>query len=115
MSVLDQQVRHTRFRLTTNVVLRQVALGVLVASLAWLVAILVERALVLGIPLWPSAAGAASVGLIVVAVRTHQARVDGLAAAVVLDQAAGLKERVSTALTCRQSSDPFARATAPAA
>jgi hypothetical protein len=111
MSVLDQQVRHTRFRLTTNTVLGHAALGLLIASLAWLVAILVERAFVLGIPLWPSAVGAVLVGLVVMAVRTYQARVNALAAAVVLDQAAGLKERVSTALTCRQSSDPFAQAT----
>ncbi len=111
MSMLDQQVRHTRFRLTMNVVLRHVALGVLVAAIAWLVVILVEKAFVLGIPLWPSAAGAAGVGLIVAAVGAYQARIDGLAAALVLDQAAGLKERVSTALTCRQSPEPFAQAT----
>jgi hypothetical protein len=111
MSMLDQQVRHTRFRLTMNVVLRHAALGVLVAAIAWLVVILVEKAFVLGIPLWPSAAGAAGVGLIVAAAGVYQARIDRLAAALVLDQAAGLKERVSSALTCRGSSDPFAQAT----
>ncbi len=111
MSMLDQQVRHTRFRLTINVALRHAARGVLVAALAWLAIILVEKAFVLGIPLWPSAAAVAAAGLIVALVGGYQARIDGLAAAVVLDQAAGLKERVSTALTCRQSSDPFAQAT----
>ncbi len=111
MSIIDQQVHRTRFRLTTNVTLRHVAWGVLVAAVAWMIVILVEKAFVLGIPLGWSAAVVAGLGLIVVGVAAYRARADRLAAAVVLDQAAGLKERVSTALTCRTSSDAFAQAT----
>jgi hypothetical protein len=111
MSIIDQQVRQTRFRLMLNVILRHAALGLLVAAVAWTVVILVERALALGVPLWPSVGVVAALGLIVAGVRTYRARVESLRAAVVLDEAAGLKERVSTALTCRQDSDPFAQAT----
>lgn len=111
MSILDQQVRRTRFRLTLNVVLRQVALGVLLAAVGWTIVILVERALVLGVPLWPSAGLLVVLGLIVAGVRVYRLRVDALCAAVVLDEAARLKERVSTALTCQHDADPFARAT----
>ena len=111
MSVLDQQVRTTRFRLTMNTVFAQVAVGVLVAAVGWLAVILLERAFVPGIPLLPSVLAAAAVGLIVATVGAYRVRVDHLAAAVVLDEAAGLKERISSAITCRQSPDPFARAT----
>jgi hypothetical protein len=111
MSIIDQQVHRTRFRLTTNVTLRHIAWGVLAAAAAWTVVILVERAFVLGIPLGWSAAIVAGLGLISVAVAAYRARAGRLAAAVVLDEAAGLKERVSTSLTCRTSRDPFAQAT----
>ncbi len=38
------------------------------------------------------------------------ARISALHAAVAIDDAAGLKERLSTALTCRRDADPFAQA-----
>jgi hypothetical protein len=111
MSMLDQQVRRTRFRLTTNVTLGHLALGVLIAAAGWTLIIVLERALVLGIPLWPSAAVVSAAGLIVAAYGVYRDRIDQLHAAVVLDEAAGLKERVSTALAFRQDPDPFAQAT----
>jgi hypothetical protein len=111
MSIIDQQVRRTHLRLTMNVVARHAAWGVLIAAAAWTVVVVVERAFVLGIPLAPSAGVVAALGLIVAGVGAYRERVDRLGAAVVLDEVAGLKERVSTALTCRASSDPFAQAT----
>lgn len=111
MSMVDQHVRQTRLRLTLNLTMRHVAWGVLVAAIGWTVVVLVERAFALGIPLWPSAGLAAVAALLVGVVGTYRGRMDRLRAAMVLDQAAVLKERVSTALTCQQSTDPFARAT----
>ena len=111
MSVIDRQVHRARLRLMLNVTMRHLALGVLFAASAWTVVILIERALVLGIPLGVSAGVIGLAGLIIAAVGTYRARVEPLGAAVVLDEAAGLKERVSTALTCRRDSDPFAQAT----
>jgi len=110
MSILDQQVRRTHRRLTSNVMLRRAAWGVLVAAVAWGVIILVERLFVLGVPLGISAGLAAAFGLLITVIGTYRARVDQLSAAVVLDEATGLKERISTALTCRNDSDPFAQA-----
>ncbi|MFQ5804892.1 MAG: hypothetical protein ACE5I3_00415 [Phycisphaerae bacterium] len=91
--------------------MRYLAMGVLIAAIGWTLVILVERALVLGIPLWLSAGVVTIVGLSVAGVGAYRARIDRLGAALVLDEAAGLKERVSTALTCRGSADPFAQAT----
>jgi|GEM_PF-841893 len=111
MSILDKQIRVARIRLMLNEVMRHVAVGMLIAAALWLLAVLIERLFVIGVPLGPAAAVAGFAGLIVVFVGAYRARIDALAAAVVLDGAAGLKERVSTALTCRTDDDPFARAT----
>ena len=111
MSAIDQKVRRARTRLMLNSATCYAAWGVLLAACTWMLVILVERALVFGIPLGASAATIAATMLVVVFVATHRARLDALRAAVELDAAAELKERLSTALTCRQSSDPFARAT----
>jgi hypothetical protein len=110
MSILDQQVRRSHVRLTLNVIMRHLAGAVLVAAGAWAFVTLVERAFVLGIPVYVGGGLAVSAALIITLIGVSRGRVDRLRAAVVLDEAAGLKERISTALTCRQSVEPFAQA-----
>jgi len=111
MSVIDEQIRRTRFRLNANIAMQHAALGVLAAASAWTMLVLLDRTLALGLPLLPGAAAAAALGLIVAGIRIRRARVRPLGAAIVLDRAAGLKERISSALTCRGRGDPFALAT----
>jgi hypothetical protein len=86
------------------------ALGVLIAASAWTLALLAERAFVFGLPLAVSLAGAAAVAATIAVGRTLLRRSDSLSAAIALDRAAGLKERVSSALALARSSDPFAQA-----
>ena len=109
MSTVEQQVVRARRRLNANILFERLALGVLVGASAWAVLLLVERAFVLSIPvgqaLWVAAAAAAAVAL----VGTYLVRVSDLQAAVAVDAAAGLKERVSTALVLGRDDDPFAR------
>ncbi|TWT45423.1 hypothetical protein RAS1_18480 [Phycisphaerae bacterium RAS1] len=112
MSTLELQVGRARRRLNTNVFFHRAAFGVLLAAAGWSVLWLVERAFVLGIPLGWSVAGAGLVGLLIAVVGTLLARADALRAAVELDRAAGLKERISSALYCNcLGADEFAAAT----
>ncbi len=111
MSALDQQVCKTRRRLTVNVLLVHLARGVLAAAILWIVVVLVERVFGLGIALRAAGIVIGGVGLAVTAAGLYRDRISPLRAAVVLDEAAGLKERISTAITCRDDADPFARAT----
>ena len=49
--------------------------------------------------------------MVITLVTTYVHRVDHLAAAIALDSAAGLKERISTGLACRADREAFAEAT----
>jgi len=110
MSTLDQQVGRVCRRLAMNVFWERLTLGLLIGAAAWSLVLIVERLFVLGIPLWGGLVGAGGLALAIALLGTLLARVSPLRAAVAIDVAAGLKERVSTALIARGSSDPFARA-----
>lgn len=111
MTVIQRQVRSAKHRLWLNRWLRLWGWWLLAATLAWTVAWLVDRLFAFHLPMAWSALGglAASLAgsvLCLVVTREH----DPVAAAA-LDQAAGLKERVSTGLHVWNSSDdPFALA-----
>ncbi len=111
MSTIDRQVGVTRRRLTLVVALRALTLAILVASCFLSLAVIAERTLGLGYSttLAGLAAGLLAVGVLVV--QLARQRISPLQAAVTLDQAAALKERLSTALAVRTSDDPFAAAT----
>jgi len=96
--------------LVLNLLLEYLAWGVLIGAGIWMLAVLLERMLLSGVPLKLVGAGAGAVALAVAGIGTYRRRVDRLRAAIVLDQAAQLRERLSTALTCRNDPDPFARA-----
>lgn len=110
MSVIDRQIRRTRIRLLLNAAWNAGALGLLIAGTLWSLTIVVERTFVFGLPLGTSAAASAAAGLIIAGIATNRARFDALTAALELDQAAGLKERISSALVYRGHTDPFAQA-----
>ncbi|MBI5864638.1 MAG: hypothetical protein HZB38_09040 [Planctomycetes bacterium] len=110
MSTLEQQISRARFRLNLNTMLDRAALAVVLAAGLWSLAWIGDRALGLGLPLiWTfgGAAGLACVGTTVLSILARSSR---LAAAVELDRAAGLKERVSSAHAIAGSADPFAQA-----
>ncbi|MFH1745570.1 MAG: hypothetical protein ABIG44_00865 [Planctomycetota bacterium] len=110
MSSLDSQIGRARQRLMTNVFLRHLARGVLVAAALWTLLLLVERAFVLNIPIGHGIWMVAVVGAVVTLVGTVQNRIDEARAAVAIDVAAGLKERLSSAYAVRRDTDPFAQA-----
>ncbi|MBP7745670.1 MAG: hypothetical protein KA383_06015 [Phycisphaerae bacterium] len=110
MSALDRQIQTARRRLMTDVFAQRLSVGVLVAAGLWTAVILVTRAFALPLPLGHGAWIAAILAALVGGIGTALSRPSLLRAAVALDTAAGLKERLSTALTVRQSPDEFARA-----
>jgi chemotaxis protein histidine kinase CheA len=110
MSTLDRQIRSARTRLDTNVLLAKAASCVLAAAGAWSVFVIVQRALAWPVPAIVTLAVAIAATTVATLVAFLMARTSDLSAAVAIDQAAGLKERVSTALAVARSSDPFARA-----
>lgn len=110
MSALIQQIERARRRLLANALFERATIGVLVGGAALALAVLVDRAFGFGMPqLWGLAgAGALALGFTIVA--TVLARPTRLRAAIAIDAAAGLKERLSTALVCGPGSDEFAQA-----
>jgi chemotaxis protein histidine kinase CheA len=110
MTTLQRQIAAARGRLTMNLLLEQLTLGVLVGAALWAIAVIVVRLLELPVSVWQLGQGAALVAVGTGIIGTLLARPTPLAAAVALDQAAGLKERTSTAWSLRDLNDPFARA-----
>jgi DNA-binding transcriptional regulator/RsmH inhibitor MraZ len=107
MSMLDKQVGYARRRLTSNILLQRLSLGVLLAGAGWTLAIIVVRLFALPVALGYGAGVAAGAALLFALVGTGLSRPSPLRAAMALDSAAGLKERLSTALALRGAPDPF--------
>lgn len=110
MSIIDRQISSVRKRQNTNLFLSRLALGVTVAVGAWALVLLVDRLFAAGLPMPLILWGAAGLALVIGIVGTIMSRVTPHQAAVRIDAAAGLKERVSTALAFRADKDPFAQA-----
>jgi hypothetical protein len=111
MSRLDYHVNKVQAKMLLTSMLRALAWSLLVyGGVAWLV-ILVTRLLGFGLPkpwIWFAASvSVAVIGAIVYAVMRKPTRE---LAAVAIDERLGLKEKFSTALYVRRSSDPFAAA-----
>lgn len=111
MSLIDQRISSAQWRLWVNRYLRNLGTCLLWAGLAWIVAVLVRKVFGINIPLqhaaWISAAAAALASLVWLILTAE----DRFTAAMALDQAGSVKERLSTALYLRASADPFAQAT----
>jgi chemotaxis protein histidine kinase CheA len=110
MSNIDRQVQRTRLRLTQNLFWQRVALGVLIASGLWALLVVVARLSGLEWPLWQVGWVLCLASLIAVTIWTLLRRPTPLQAALVLDDAAGLRERISTAISLRGRDDEFVRA-----
>ncbi len=110
MSTVERQIHHARRRLTRNMLLDRTCLGLLVAAGSWAIIVLIARLFALPWPVWHIGWVAALLGLTVSVVITIIRQPTPLLAALTLDDAAGLKERMSTAFAFARSGDPWARA-----
>lgn len=110
VSQVEAKVRRARSRLTLNRYLHCLAWCGLVCIGLWALATLASRLSLLPLPIWPAGAIAAGLALLAAGIWALLARPTPLHAAVTLDAAAGLKERLSTALVLRASNDEFSRA-----
>lgn len=110
MSNLERKVQGAQRRLQLNTWGDAFALSIFIAAIAWIVVVGLDRCFALGLPLVSLGIGAALGALIAAALMTAYAGIDALAAAVTLDRAAGLKERVSTALSVARNPDGFSQA-----
>jgi len=108
MSVVKEQVARAQRRLTLNTLLEQVSRGAICGGAVWIALLLVQRLLGLAIPLSYAALAVLLAAVAVVAAGTWRHRVSRLRAATAVDEAAHLKERLSTALAVTGSRDAFA-------
>ena len=110
MTQLERHVNHARYRLWFNRWLLALGWTLLMAAGAWTIALIAARVFGTTLPMLELAylgAGAAALGAIVWVSISRESR---QAAAIAVDEAAGLRERVSSSLYCAQASDPFAQA-----
>lgn len=107
---MERQIRTTQRRLWLNRWLRSLCTCLLAATAAFAAVVLVVRSFDLPWPLQAVAGALAAIATIVSAVWTWRHREDEVTAAAALDEAAGLRERVSSGWFCRTSADPFAQA-----
>ena len=110
MTGLEKQVKTAQHRLWLNRWFNRVSTCVLIAAGVYAFVVLIQRLWDFPIPLLWVGGGIAVVALLVSAVWTLAQREGAGVAAAVLDEAAGLRERVSSGLYCETSDDPFERA-----
>ncbi len=110
MSTVTKQVARTRARLAASLFFQQFAFALLMAAGAWALVTLTVRLTALELPVWIVGGGVAGLALLVAIIATFATRPSALTSAVALDRAAGLKERISTAIAIERLDDPFARA-----
>ncbi len=110
MSLIDQRVAAARRRLWINRYLQYLGTCLLWAGLGWLAAVLVKKVFVPDVRMDYLALGAAGVATLAALIWLILTAEDQITAAVALDQAGAIKERLSTALYLRKSADAFAQA-----
>ncbi len=110
MTQIEKQVQATRNRLWLNDWLRLACLTTIFAAAAFAIATAIVRLSSSDLPLAWTALGLEGFALLSALVWSAARRVDNASAAVALDEAAGLRERISSGLYCAASDDPFARA-----
>lgn len=111
MGNVQRRVEQSKRRLWTNRWLAAITLAVAIALGVWAIATLVERLFVVGIPVWMAGGVLAAVALLAGTAVALARPVKPLEAAVAVDRAAGLRERLSSALALSSGDDPFVRAT----
>ena len=110
MTELDRQVRRTQVRLWGNRWLRHMCWTTTGATVLFAGLVLVCRLYGLDWPLLWIGVGAAGAAVSAAVIWSLIGRPDRHVAAAALDEAAGLRERVSSGLYCTTSDDPFAQA-----
>lgn len=110
MFTVQRQIDHARRRLMLSELLRWLCRGVLVGAALWGATVFIVRLFAWEVPVWHGAWLAAVLALAIGLAGMAWMRPSALRAAVALDAAAGLKERLSTALLVARDDDPFARA-----
>ncbi len=110
MTELDRQVRRTQVRLWSNRWLRQVSWTTAVVAGTFAVVAFISRLCGFQWPLLGIGMGLAVGAFLASLIWSLVGRPDQHVAAAALDEAAGLRERVSSGLYCTSSSDPFERA-----
>jgi hypothetical protein len=110
MSLIDQRVAAARRRLWINRYLQYQGTCLLWGGLTWLLAIVVRKMLIHTLRLDYAAAVVLCLSVVAALIWLLRRAEDPITAAVALDQAGSAKERLSTALYLRQSTDPFSKA-----
>ena len=110
MTQLEHQVRKAQQRLWLNRWLGHVTITLGIAAGLLAVTILVQRLYAMNLPIGLIAIGAGVSALLASLIWTAATREPAAFAAAALDEAAGLRERISSGLFLQQSEDPFARA-----
>lgn len=110
MTSLQHQIRTAQRLLWFNRWLGAMAFAFTVAGGVFAVVVLVQRLWDLPIPLKLIALGSGLTAIIAATIRTYVKRESDSEAAAKLDEAAGLRERISTGQYCLNDSDPFAQA-----
>ena len=110
MSNLTAQVRRTRQRLWMNRWFVLLAWATTASVGVFAIVVFLTRMFGWPTPLGWIALGLLGAGVLLATILATIRPADDVAAAAALDEAAGLKERVSSGLYCRASEDPYARA-----
>lgn len=110
MTTLQRQIRIAQHRLWLNRWFSATVAGLALACGMFAVMVLVQRLWDLPIPLGPIALCGAGAVLIGATIWTYLRRESPSQAAAMLDEAASLRERISTGQYCVNSADPFAQA-----
>lgn len=110
MTQIDRQVRQAHTRITLNILFEQLAVGLLIGAAVFGMLLLVDRIFAFTVPFQIIAYAPLALFIGVSVIGALLRKESRLTAAVALDQAAGLKERISTAVALAGSPDPFVRA-----
>ena len=110
MAGLERQIRTSQHRLWTNRWLHRTAWAMTAAGGLFAITVLAARLFDVEIPVFWIAIALTTLALSVATGLTFVGRESASAAAARLDEAAGLRERLSSAHYCLNDSDPFAQA-----
>ncbi len=110
MTQLEKTIHKARSRITLDRWLGHVTVGVLIGAGVFAILALVVRLYGFEVPLSVFGAGIGVGVFITATVWSLATRLDVAAAAAALDEAAGLRERLSSGFYCGGSDDPFERA-----
>ncbi len=110
MTQLDRHIRTTQHRLWLNRWFHDVCLCGAIAGAAFTVIVIIQRLFEFSMPMLWVGVGLAAAALFASLLKTIARREDAAIAAATLDEAAGLRERLSSGQYCVGVDDPFAQA-----